>query len=58
MAASSVETAASDSGSRGPKTAVALNGAWEEGSSSDPVRQTNERIDARKKSIDLQREEG
>ena len=36
---------------RGPKTAVGLDGAREEGSSSDPVRQTNERMDARKKAL-------
>ena len=34
---------------RGPKTAVGLDGVREEGSSSDPVRPTNERMDARKK---------
>ena len=38
---------------RGPKAAVALNGAREEASFPDPLSQTNERMDARKRSIDL-----
>ena len=43
---------------RGPKTTAALNGARGEGSFPDPVSQTNERMDARKRSIDLWEKKG